>query len=263
MYRHHEEAIEVLLREYRKKPGVEAIFLGGSVARDQARADSDIDAMILLTDEEYRRREQAGVLTECIFDLCPYEGGYYDIKYCSLDYLTAVAEHGSEPARHAFEGVRCLYTQNPAFAELAKRIPVFQKGEQEDKLLSFFSAYTLAREYFWDMAQKDACTFTKIRTATDLVFFGLRLFLEEHEVLFPCQRRLFQAVAALPEGKRLTDTAEAFLNGMTEEAKAVFERTLQELSHYVPPEDRSVVGTRFVADNELWWYKARPVIAEW
>lgn len=263
MYQHHKEAIEILVREYRGKPGVEAIFLGGSVARDQARPDSDVDAIILLSDEEYRRRAQGGTLAECVFGLCPYEGGYFDIKYCSLDYLKAAAQRGSEPARHAFEGIRCLYTADPRYAQLALEIPVFQRKEKDEKLLSFYSAYTLARGYFWDMAQKDGSLFSKVRTASDLVFYGMRLILEEHEVLFPCQRRLPQAVEALPGGKELANSAEAFLRDMTEESKAAFEQAVANHSRYQPPEDYSLVDTRYVADHELWWYEPRPLVEEW
>ena len=53
MYPHHERALESLKAYFSKEPGVIAVIFGGSVAKGLERPDSDIDAMVIVTDERY------------------------------------------------------------------------------------------------------------------------------------------------------------------------------------------------------------------
>ena len=53
MYLHHQESVEKLLEYFRPDPDVTAIILGGSVAKGLERSDSDIDAIIVVTEERY------------------------------------------------------------------------------------------------------------------------------------------------------------------------------------------------------------------
>ena len=101
MYKHHEESIKNMI-DYFKKQGAVALILGGSVAKGTERADSDLDGMVILTEEDYETKEKNNATTETVNGLCTYEGGYFDIKYMTRDYLKELAEKGSEPARNAF-----------------------------------------------------------------------------------------------------------------------------------------------------------------
>lgn len=98
-----------MVAAYNYQPFIEAIIIGGSVAKGCAREDSDVDFMMLVKEEEYIKREAVNDLFINRTDLCDYPKGYVDGKIISWDYLKLVAEKGNEPTRAAFD------TAFPAF----------------------------------------------------------------------------------------------------------------------------------------------------
>lgn len=66
MYKHHEESLERLKEYFAGKEGVIAVIFGGSVAKGCERPDSDLDAMVVVTEEEYRLRAENHTTTETI-----------------------------------------------------------------------------------------------------------------------------------------------------------------------------------------------------
>ncbi len=262
MYEHHKQSIENLLIYFKDDNDVIAIVLGGSIAKCCERPDSDIDTIIVVTENKYIELEKSNKLVECIFGYCTYENGYFDVKYCTENYLKTLAKQGSEPSRNAFASSKCLFAKNTEIDDLIKQIPVFQKQEKEDKLLSFYSAFNLSYGYFWSVSKDNI--YLKLKAATDIVLFGLRLLLEENEVLFPCHKSLFQTISNLEDKpKDIIEKATLFLSTLTDNTKNDFVNSIVEFIDYYPPTDFSKVLTRYVDDNELWWYKDRPVIAEW
>jgi len=260
-YKHHEKAVVELTRHFENVDGAVAAFLGGSVAKGTARADSDVDAVIVVTDEKYRSLEAEGRVAECVYK-CDYEGGYWDIKYHTIEYLRAMAEKGSEPSRNTFHRAQCLFARDAEIVALVEKIPVYPRHEKEDKMLSFHSAFALNEGYFWSVSGDNP--YLRVRTAADVVLFGLRLLLAEREVLFPCQRRLVATVRESgPECAEAADKAGEFLARMDDGAKEAFKSALFAALKYRAPEDFSVVLSRFVADWEQWWYRQRPLIVEW
>lgn len=58
MLEHHRKAIENLIEYFKPNKEVYAVVLGGSVAKGLARPDSDIDALIIVSNEEHARHEK-------------------------------------------------------------------------------------------------------------------------------------------------------------------------------------------------------------
>lgn len=106
MYQHHLDSIEKMKEYFRPTEGIIALVLGGSVAKGNERPDSDLDALVILTPEAYAKKLAEGRTAECVFGHCTYEGGYFDVKYMTKDYIQAAAQHGSEPTRNSFVGAR-------------------------------------------------------------------------------------------------------------------------------------------------------------
>lgn len=65
MYKHHEKSIENM-KEYFKKRGAIALILVGSVAKGIERVDSDLDGMVIVSEEEYAEKEKNNKTTETI-----------------------------------------------------------------------------------------------------------------------------------------------------------------------------------------------------
>ena len=56
MYKHHEESLKIMTEHYRNQEGVIAFIFGGSVAKGMERIDSDLDGMIVVSQEEFEER---------------------------------------------------------------------------------------------------------------------------------------------------------------------------------------------------------------
>lgn len=262
MYAHHKESIQNLVGYFKEDDHVLAIVLGGSVAKELARIDSDLDAIVVVTEERYEALSKENRLSECIWGHCTYEGGYFDVKYCTKSYLQAVASHGSEPSRNAFLCAKCIYSVDDTISEIIPQIAVFQTAEKADKMLSFYSALQLNAGYFWGASQDNP--YLRMRAACDIVLFGFRLLLQENEVLFPCHKALLQTVSSLAKKpENIVALCHTFLSQLDNQSKDDFVNSILQYLSYTPPSDYREVLTRFIDDNELWWNKHRPNIAEW
>ena len=108
MHSHHDESIQNVVKYFQNEPEVEALVLGGSLAHGYASPVSDIDIMIIITDQHYAKRLSEGNLQFFDRELCTYPEGYVDGKYLGMSHLTAVAEKGS-CCRYAFQDARCYF----------------------------------------------------------------------------------------------------------------------------------------------------------
>ena len=265
MYQHHEDSLRIAIDYFhtksRVKDGLIAIIFGGSVAKGCERPDSDLDFMVIVTDDMYAQLKVDGIATEAIHGVCTYPEGYLDVKYYPKSFLLAVADHGSEPARNAWLKSKCLYTADPEIPALVEAIPRFQEGLREDTMLSFYGYLGLSSNYFWKMGKNDH--FLRTRAGTDLVLYGLRMILEENGIFFPCAKGLYAAVKAAPrKPEGILEKADRMLETLADEAKDDFVNTVLGFLTWQPPE-WDIATSRYTEDNELWWYNPRPLVAEW
>lgn len=262
MLKHHEESLEILVRYFKDKPETIAVVFGGSVARGCERPDSDLDAMIIITDEAYEERRKTNTTVETIVGMCTYEGGYFDVKYMTKTYLRIAAEKASEPTRNSFMSSRVLYTLDEEINELVSRIPVFQESESEDKMLSFYSDLSLNYNYFWKSCAIDG--YMKIRTAGEIIYSIYRMILQENKIFFPSNRRMEEYVANAPKSpENIVELAADFIRVLDDTTCDAFVKAFLGWTSFVPPEDYNQILGRYVADFEQWWMKPRPLIAEW
>jgi len=109
MKQHHKEAIEKLVESIKQDKRFLALIIGGSVAKGMEREDSDIDVVLVATDEEFKKRKKNNMFLYYTKDVCDYPEGYIDGKVVDLHFLQTVAERGSEPARDAFRDAWIAY----------------------------------------------------------------------------------------------------------------------------------------------------------
>lgn len=262
MYRHHVESLENLKRYFSGKEEVIALIFGGSVAKGCERPDSDLDAMVVIGREAYERRVRTNTTAETISGYCTYEGGYFDVKYMTKEFLQDAAEKGSEPARNAFVKAQVLFTKDPEIPQIVSKIPVFQKGEKEDKMLSFYADFWLNYYYFLKSCPVDG--YMKLHAVNEVIYSIYRMVLQEGEILFPSNRRLEEFVETLSD-----KTAELVHLGR----KAAQSQEMPDVDAFVtcflgilswqPPTDIGNVLSRYVADYEQWWRVPRPNVNEW
>ena len=149
---HHQRGIDNLIAAYENDPRFQAIIIGGSVAKGCAREDSDVDFMIIATDDEYQKRQKQGDLFINRTDLTDYKGGFVDGKIINLDYLHKVEEKGNEPSRAAFDGAFTAFSKIDGLDLLIKRIGTYPEAPRAKKLSTFYSMSFIQN---WLMGEAD------------------------------------------------------------------------------------------------------------
>ena len=176
MYKHHEESLKNLVDYFKIKDDVTAIVFGGSVAKGMERPDSDLDAMVILTPQGYEEKKAENRLCEIIDGRCTYEGGYFDIKYMTKEYLKQAAQRANEPTRNSFICARVVYSTDPEIEEIVAGIPVFQEKEQAEKMKTFYSCMKLSYDYSWHVCKPDG--YMRLKAAGDIIYSCYRMILQ-------------------------------------------------------------------------------------
>ena len=115
---HHERAIQKLAEYISTQEEYLALIIGGSIAKGLEREDSDIDVVLVVTDEAFKERWAQNNLIFFSLDFCDYPGGYIDGKIVNLDYIKAAAERGNEVTRAAFNGAFVAFSRIPGLEEI-------------------------------------------------------------------------------------------------------------------------------------------------
>jgi Nucleotidyltransferase domain len=196
---HHRQTIQRLVDEYQNDPRFRALIIGGSVAKGCARPDSDVDFLIVATDDEFKDRKARGDLFINRTDLCDGDypgGGYVDGKIISLSFLEALAEKGNEPSRAAFEGAFAAYSHIPGLDELIKNIPVYPEAEHDKRMRSFYCMAFMGR-WLMNEATRHNNPYTITRAASQLALYAGRLILAHNRTLYPFHKWLMHALESV------------------------------------------------------------------
>jgi len=184
MYPHHTQSIQTVTEYFQRDPEVLAVLLGGSIAHGFESSISDVDIMILVSDDNYQRRFQKGEIHFYNKELCNYEGSYVDGKYLSLEFVKHVAAKGSEPARFAFEGSQILFSKVEGVVEQvhkAEEYPVAEKAERIIRVYAQFEAW----HWYCGEALGKRNRYLLGTAVGKLILFGGRLILAHNEMLYP------------------------------------------------------------------------------
>lgn len=195
MREQHKQAIDRLTEKYCKDARFPALIIVGSIARGKEREDSDVDAVLVASEEEFAWRKEQKAYHFFDFEVSDQKNLYADVKVMNLQYLTDAAEKGSEPARAGFSGAFIAYSRIPGLEDILRRIPVFQEREQEQKLNVFYSQLHPMRFFAIEAIEKDN-RFLLANTVNNMLLFGLRIILEQNKILFPSHKGLFAEAAA-------------------------------------------------------------------
>ena len=258
---HHQRAIDRLVDTYRDDARFRALIIGGSVAKGCARVDSDVDFLIVATDEVFARHRDTRDLFINRTDLCDYAGGYVDGKIIDFAFLAKLADKGNEASRAAFEGAFAAYSHVPALDALLQRIPVYPEAGHDDRIKAFYSM-AFMQHWLIHEAERHGNRYTVMRAASQLALFTGRLILAHNRRLFPYHKWLPKALESAPaKPERLMECFNDLLDQPSgEHAAALFEqvRTFQDwgvsdLEAY----------TWFMTDVEWSWMSGTTSIEDW
>ena len=258
---HHQRAIDRLADAYRNDSRFLGLIIGGSVAKGYARDDSDVDFLIIATDEAFEDYWRARDLFINRRDLCDYDGGFVDGKIINLAFLEDVAEKGNEPSRAAFEGAFAAYSHIPSIEDLLHRIPVYPEAGHDERVKAFYSM-AFIQHWLFNEAERHGNRYTVTRAASQLALFAGRLILAHNRRLFPYHKWLPRTLELVPD--KPTELMASF-NALLDEPCGEYATALFELIRDFQDWDVSDLEayTWFMTDIEWSWMDGRTPIEDW
>lgn len=252
MFKHHEESLKIMKEHFQKDNDVIALILGGSVAKGEERPDSDLDGMVIITDQAYEKRKSEGNLAECIFDMCTYPGGYFDIKYFNKSYLQAAAVRGSDPTRNSFINAKVIFSTDSEIEAIIAQIPIYPKDKKAKNIALFHSILKLTSGYFFPMAAKNKDSYMLDKCCFEIVYAGLRMLYVYNDRFFPCHLRLVEYTDRLPhKPDSIVALAKAFSEKRDSDSKTAFVDAILSFTDWgIDPKS---VGSTYVEKMEQTW----------
>lgn len=251
MYKHHQDTIDNITKKMKERNDVLALLIGGSIAHGFATEDSDVDIMIVISNEDYEKRYRENILTYFERESCTYEKGYVDGKYISLDFLDKVRKFGSDPARFAFKDAFLSFSKMEGLDGLLKDIAQFPKDQKADRMKRFIAQVHAWNWYYSEGANKNN-PYLMTQAVTNLVLFGGRAILAYNELLYPYHKwflKVLEGAGKKPAG--LMDRIETILREKSPEAVEGFVQAVLGFT------DWGIEGTDwpryFMQDSELGW----------
>jgi predicted nucleotidyltransferase len=251
MYPHHQRTIQRLIDRFAPDPSVLALIIIGSVARGDARADSDVDCLLLVDDPAYQARRAANQLLINADDLCDQPGGQAGGRVIDLAFLYDVAVRGPEPARFAFVRAIPAFARLPNLAELLAPVARYPEHQRTEKMISFASQLPVHLSYL-QLGEYSQNPYLLAQTAVELVLFGGRLILAHNRMLYPNRKwflREFERAPDKPDG-----IVELAMQLLTQPSIAHATTFCERILQFQPwPQPAEGTLARFQNDRELHW----------
>lgn len=255
MLQHHKDSLEIMKTYFQQQDGVLALVFGGSVAKGEERPDSDLDGMVIVTDEEYNRRKVNGPLAECVMDKCTYPEGYFDVKYFNMDYLRAAADRGSDPTRNSFIKARVLFSdpdKTPGLEDLIKKITTYPVHKKQERIQLFHSIMRMSGGYFFHDSIANNNPYLLNKSVFEVVYAGLRMLYAYNEVFFASHKRLIQYAGRLDKKPdRIIEMAEELTDKKDVASKDAFIDAILQFTDW--GFDTNSYGATYVENLEQTW----------
>ena len=261
MYEHHRRAIARVQALFEAQPEYLALLIGGSLVRGWGRVDSDVDIILVVTEDEYAYRAARNDLLYLNHDLCDYEGGYVDGKIVDLKYLREVAARGNEPTRSAFVKANVAFSRLPELEALLQQITLYPEVEREARMQAFVSEVTMMRWFVGEAAKRDDA-YLMTRAVADLVLFGSRAILAYNRLLYPYHKWLMQVLREAPEKPDdLLALTDRLLAEPNPDHAAAYVECLQNFRDWGVEFPQAVAN--FTRDREWHWRRGEAPVHDW
>ncbi len=257
---HHSQSIQNLTEYFQRDPEVLALLLGGFIAHGFETPAFDIDIMIFVSDNDYKKHFAENRILFFNMELITYEGGYVDGKYSTQTFVKQVIEKGSDPVRFAFAGSQVLFSKIDGFEEdvrKAAQYPVTDKAERIKRFYAQFEAW----HWYCGEALRLNNQYLPGTSVSKFILFSRRLILTHNELLYPYHKwflRVLEQAKDKPAG--LMNIIQALNESpITENIEALYEnvrvfRPWLEGDFNWP--------TQFMLDSELNWMDGKTPVDE-
>jgi hypothetical protein len=259
----HREAVERLKSLYQDDPGALALLLGGSIVKGTEQEFSDVDFMVVVSDEEFVRRRKERDFFIHVKELFKSPAGsfYGDGKAISLSFLQQAAERGSEPTRWSFGGVQVLFSRIEGLPGLIESIPVYRENERAEKIRRFHAQTLAFKGFFAQEAEKRSDSYLRSQAALTLALFGGRMILAHNRMLFPGHKWFMHELRKAPEKPaNLIELTEALLSNPCADTTKDYADAILGFTKW--DADPREWAPRYIEDCEWNWLDGPPPLAD-
>lgn len=261
MEAHHLKVIERLTGQFKDDPRYLALIVGGSLVKGRGEVNSDVDILLVASDEEYARCVATQEFWYLNREICDYPGGYVDGKIIDLQFLKDVAHHGSEPARAAFVGAFAAYSHISDLDDLLRQIPVYPEAEREEKIKAFYGQVQMLNWYVRD-AEKRQMLYLSTHAASEMVFYAARLLLAYNRILYPYHKWLMYEVERTPEKpEHFMELADTLLTERNVKSAQAFWDCINNFRDWGTTYAEGLV--LFMKESEWNWRDGRAPLQDW
>ncbi len=248
---HHAAAVAAVVERFAPDDACEALLLVGSLAHGTGSPGSDVDVVLVTTEEAFARHRSERTLAFVIHDLVTWPNGYVDVKVTSRSLLEEIARRGSDPARYAFRDARILLTRDPSIGALLERIVRFPVEQRETRERRFL-AQVLAWTWFMEQAETHRNLYLRTVATHKLVLFACRVVLNANEALYPYHKWLLQETERLP--RQPEGFAEHVAELLERPSFAAAQRLRDTVLVFAGRREQELDWpNQFMADSELTW----------
>ena len=260
MYPHHTQSIQNVTEYFQRDPEVLALLLGGSIAHGFQTPTSDVDIMIVVSNEDHKKRLETNQVHFFNMDLCTYEGGYVDGKYTSPGFIEQVSEKGSEPARFAFAGSRILFNKLDGLDETLCQATKYPAAEKAERIKRFYAQFE-AWHWYCQESLRLKNQYLLGTSVSKFILFSGRLILAHNEILYPYHKwflRVLEGAAEKPDG--LLESIHQLNAAQTLEN---IETLYEKVKTFQPWNDNPFSWpTQFMFDSELNWMDGKTPVED-
>lgn len=202
MHEWHRQTIEKLKNHFEADTRFLALIIVGSVARNEATEGSDLDFVLVATDDEHIKRQAAKSLFYTADDITDHDGGQAGGYIIDFQYLLDAVERGDERTRFQFVKAQIVFSRIANLEQVVSNIAAYPEHERIEKMKSFYSQLPLHFS-FMELAEYSQNAYLLSETAVALVLFGGRLILAHNRMLYPNRKwfmREFEKAPDKPDG---------------------------------------------------------------
>jgi predicted nucleotidyltransferase len=249
-----EKTIEMAINNVKRHNFILGLILVGSLAKNKGNKDSDVDFIVVVNEEEYKKRKlYKNYFCGTLFKQSNYPV-YIDGKVVNKNYLKKIWSEGNECVKNTFSEVKLLYSRDKEIEKLLKNIDKTNYAKEEN-IRKFYSLMTSYRY----KANDDTNNILQIKHGIFYtVFFACRLVLEHNDIYYPCLKNMEKAIEDCKnKPDNFVEKIHTVLNTFSLKEMEIFYEITEDYFKEYRFDDKIRKG--YVIENEdYWFFNVRP-----
>jgi predicted nucleotidyltransferase len=197
IYSHQQNARDYIIEKLQQDEQVIALLFVGSIQHDFNDENSDIDIIIVVTDEAYAKRLAENNVHYYESAEQFYNGGYFDGHYFNLEYFKIASERANEPTKFYLHDAEVAFDKSNSIQPYIDKIATYDTTEIHEKTMRFLSQLEGWNWYYYEALRKNNKYLMDL-AITKIILFSARLILLDNKMLFPYHKWLLKYLEKAP-----------------------------------------------------------------